>query len=124
MHQLPGTQLSDRQIHPLPLVPAALEQLFSKLDLQSTYNPLRICEGDKGKSAFITPTGHYEYQVMRYGLSNSPSVFQGYMNEVFQEYLHRFVIDDILIYSRNLAEHRHHVTQVLKKLREHQVGEV
>ncbi|KAL0195414.1 hypothetical protein M9458_008986 [Cirrhinus mrigala] len=43
------------------------------------------------------------------------------MNEVFREFLHRFVIvyfDDILIYSRNLAEHRQHVQQVLQKLRQ------
>ncbi|XDV51865.1 hypothetical protein PO909_020665 [Leuciscus waleckii] len=41
------------------------------------------------------------------------------MNEVFREFFHRFVIvyiDDILIYSRNLADHRHHVTQVLQKI--------
>ncbi len=59
---------------------------------------------------------------MPYGLSNSPSVFQEFMNEVFREFLHQFVIvyiDDILIYSRNLAEHRHHVTQVLEQLRRH-----
>ncbi|KAI2645614.1 Transposon Ty3-I Gag-Pol polyprotein [Labeo rohita] len=58
---------------------------------------------------------------MPYGLSISPSVFQTFMNEVFREFLHRFVIvyiDDILIYSRNMAEHRHHVQQVLHKLRE------
>ncbi|KAL0170711.1 hypothetical protein M9458_035307, partial [Cirrhinus mrigala] len=73
------------------------------------------------KMAFITPTGHYEYQVMPYGLTNLPSVFQGFMNEVFREFLHRFVIIyiDILIYFRNLAEHRRHVEQVLQKLREY-----
>ncbi len=111
---------------PLPLVPAALEELrgariFSKLDLRSAYNLVRIREGDEWKT-FITPSGHYEYRVMPYGLSNSPSVFQGFMNEVFREFLHQFVIvyiDDILIYSRNLAEHRHHVTQVLEQLRKH-----
>ncbi len=46
------------------------------------------------------------------------------MNKVFREFLHRFVIvyiDDILIYSRNLAKHRHHVTQVLEQLRKHQL---
>ncbi len=113
--------------YPLPLVPAALEELrgariFSKLDLRSAYNLVRIREGNEWKTGFITPSGHYEYQVMPYELSNSPSVFQGFMNEVFREFLHKFVIvyiDDILIYSRNLAEHRHHVTQVLEQLRKH-----
>ncbi len=113
--------------YPLSLVPAALEELrgariFLKLDLRFAYNLFRIREGDEWKTAFITPSGHYEYQVMPYGLSNSPSVFQGFMNEVFREFLHRFVIvyiDDILIYSRNLAEHRHHVMQVLQQLRKH-----
>ncbi|KAL0192316.1 hypothetical protein M9458_010612, partial [Cirrhinus mrigala] len=59
---------------------------------------------------------------MPYGLSISPSVFQTFMIEVFREFLHRFVvvyIDDILIYSRNQADHRQHVQQVLQKLREH-----
>ncbi|KAI2662247.1 Transposon Tf2-6 polyprotein [Labeo rohita] len=65
--------------YPLPLVPAALEELrgariFSKLDLRSAYNLIRIRRGDEWKTAFITPTGHYEYRVMPYGLSNSPII--------------------------------------------------
>nr|XP_055035543.1 C-type mannose receptor 2-like [Misgurnus anguillicaudatus] len=66
---------------------------------------------------------YYEYQVMPFGLSNSPAVFQGYMNKVFREYLNRFVviyIDDILIYSSSLAEHQHHIKLVLEKLRVNQ----
>ncbi|KAI2655942.1 Transposon Tf2-8 polyprotein [Labeo rohita] len=105
----------------------ALEELrgariFTKLDLRSAYNLIRIRKGDEWKTAFVTPTGHYEYQVMPYGLSISPSVFQTFMNEVFREFLHQFVVvyvDDILIYSRNQAEHRQHVQQVLQKLRQH-----
>ncbi|KAL0181316.1 hypothetical protein M9458_023722, partial [Cirrhinus mrigala] len=105
-----------QQPYLLPLAPAALEELcgarvFTKLDLRSAYNLVRI---RAGKTAFVTPTGHYEYRVMPYGLSISPSVFQTFMNVVFREFLHRFVvvyIDDILIYSRNLAEHRQHVQQ-------------
>ncbi len=46
--------------YPLPLVPAALEQLrgatiFTKLDLRSAYNLIRIREGDEWKTAFVTP---------------------------------------------------------------------
>ncbi len=112
--------------YPLPLVPAALEHLrgatvFSKLDLRSAYNLIRIREGDEWKTAFVTPTGHYEYRVMPYGLVNAPSIFQDFMHEVLWKYLHRFVlvyIDDILIYSRSMAKHRHHIAEVLKRLRE------
>ncbi|KAK3516722.1 hypothetical protein QTP70_022517 [Hemibagrus guttatus] len=98
--------------YPLPLVPVALEHLrgatvFTKLDLCSAYNLIRIREGDEWKTAFVTPTGHYEYLVMPYGLVNAPSVFRDFIHEVLREFLHKFVlvyIDDILIYSRSLAE--------------------
>ncbi len=97
--------------YPLPLIPAALENfsgatIFLKLDLRNAYNLIRIREGDEWKTAFVTPTGHYEYLVMLYGLVNAPSVFQDFMHKVLRENLHRFVlvyIDDILIYSRSMA---------------------
>ncbi|KAI2643052.1 Transposon Tf2-11 polyprotein [Labeo rohita] len=115
-----------QQPYPLPLVPAALKELhgaqvFTKRDLRSESNLIRIRAGDEWKTAFVTPTGHYEYRVMPYGLSISPSVFQTFMNEVFREFFHRFVIVYILIYSRNMAKHRHLVQQVLHKLREHRL---
>lgn len=58
--------------YPLPLVPAALEQLcgariFTKLDLWSAYMLIRIFEGDWWKIAFVTPSSHYEYLMMLYG---------------------------------------------------------
>ncbi|KAL0161210.1 hypothetical protein M9458_044935, partial [Cirrhinus mrigala] len=116
-HQLNSQNI--QQLYPLPLVPAALEELrgariFTKLDLQSAFNLIHIHAGDEWKTAFITSTGHYEYRVMPYSLSISPSDFQTFMNEVFREFLHCFVIvyiDDILIYSRNQADHRQHVQQ-------------
>ncbi|KAL0192230.1 hypothetical protein M9458_010526, partial [Cirrhinus mrigala] len=110
--------------YPLPLVPSALEQLrsakyFTKLDLRSAYNLIRIREGDEWKMAFSTTTGHYEYLVMPFRLSNSPSIFQAFINEVFRDMLHRYVIvyiDDILIYSENLESHITHVRSVLHRL--------
>ncbi|KAK3561704.1 hypothetical protein QTP86_012545 [Hemibagrus guttatus] len=54
--------------YPLPLVPAALEQLrgarmFTKLDLRSAYNLVQIRKGDEWKTVFHTTHGHYEYRV-------------------------------------------------------------
>ncbi len=90
--------------YPLSLVPTTLGELrgarlFSKLDLRSAYNLIRIQEDNEWKTAFITSRVHYEYWVMPYGLAYSLFIFQGFMNEVIQEFLHRFVtvyIDDIL----------------------------
>lgn len=71
------------------------------IKLHSAYNLIWIRRGDPS-----TPSGHYEYRVMLYGLANSPSIFQGFVNEVLWEYLHHFdiiYINNILIYSRNMA---------------------
>ncbi|KAK3556180.1 hypothetical protein QTP70_005583 [Hemibagrus guttatus] len=95
----------------LPLERLRGATIFTKLDLRSAYNLIRIREGDEWKTAFVTPTGHYEYLVMPYGLANAPSVFQDFMHTVLREFLHKCAlvyIDDILIYSRSLAEHRQH----------------
>ncbi|KAK3509746.1 hypothetical protein QTP70_008378 [Hemibagrus guttatus] len=110
--------------YPLPLVPAVLRgaTVFTKLDLRSAYNLIWIRKGDEWKTAFVTPTGHYEYRVMPYGLANAPSVFQDFMHEVLRDFLHKFVvvyIDDILIYSRSMADHQRHVAEVLHRLRDH-----
>ncbi len=115
--------------YPLPLVPAALEQLreatiYTKLDLRSAYNLIRIKEGDEWKTAFLTTRGHYEYQVMPYGLANAPAVFQSLFNEIFRDLLNKFVIayiDDILIYSKTESEHMDHVKTVLTRLLKNQL---
>ncbi|KAL0168429.1 hypothetical protein M9458_036651, partial [Cirrhinus mrigala] len=103
--------------YPLPLVPAALEQL-------PAYNLIRIREGDEWKTAFSTSTGHYEYCVMPFGLANSPSVFQSFINDVFRDMLDCCVIvyiDDILIFSDSFQNHILHVRAVLQCLVQYQL---
>ncbi|KAK3570829.1 hypothetical protein QTP86_027643 [Hemibagrus guttatus] len=56
----------------------ALNQITVKF---SAYNLIWIRAGDERKTAFVTPTGHYEYLVMPYGLANAPSVFQDFMHK-------------------------------------------
>ncbi|KAI2655924.1 Transposon Tf2-9 polyprotein [Labeo rohita] len=115
--------------YPLPLVPPALEQLrsarwYTKLDLRSAYNLIRIRAGDEWKTAFSTTSGHYEYRVMPFGLANSPSYFQAFVNDVFRDMLGRWVIvyiDDILIFSNSYAEHVQHVRAVLQRLIQHKL---
>lgn len=110
--------------YPLPLMSTAFERLqgaswFTKLDLRSAYNLVRIRAGDEWKTAFNTPNGHYEYLVMPFGLTNAPAVFQALINHVLQDFLDLFVhvyLDDILIFSASEGEHIQHVRLVLQRL--------
>ncbi len=115
--------------HPLPLMSSAFELLqgatiFTKLDLRNAYHLVRIRKGDEWKTAFNTPTGHFEYLVMPFGLSNSPAVFQTLVNDVLRDVVNRFVfvyLDDILIFSQNERDHIQHVRLVLQRLLENRL---
>src|SRR5882724_8011042 len=54
------------------------------------------------------------------GLTNAPAAFQIFMNEIFVDMINVRVIiylDDILIYSDNISEHKLHIWEVLCRLR-------
>uniref|UniRef100_A0A3Q3APQ7 Gypsy retrotransposon integrase-like protein 1 n=1 Tax=Kryptolebias marmoratus TaxID=37003 RepID=A0A3Q3APQ7_KRYMA len=110
--------------YPLPLMSSAFDliqgaKFFIKLDLRNVYHLIRIREGDEWKTAFNTPSGHYEYLVMPFGLTNAPAVFQSLVNDLLCDMINQFVfvyLDDILIFSRDLVSHRDHVRRVLLRL--------
>lgn len=67
-------------------------------------------------TAFNTPTGHYEYLVMPFGLTKAPAVFQRLVNEVLRDMVGHFFffyLDDIIIYSQDLESHKKDVRAVL-----------
>ena len=84
---------------------------------------MRIREGDEWKTAFQTRYGHFEYQVMPFGLFNAPASFQGYVNKILAEKLDVFVIvylNDILIYTEDAGQgHVEAVQWVFGELRKH-----
>ncbi|GKA12522.1 putative reverse transcriptase domain-containing protein [Tanacetum coccineum] len=105
---------------------------YLKNDLRSGYSPVEGLGLPRRKTfpkktimtAFRTRYGHYEFQVMSFGLTNAPAMFMDLMNRVCKPYLDKFVIvfiDDILIYSKSKKEHEEHLRQILKLLKKEEL---
>ena len=72
-------------------------------------------------TTFVTFFNVYKYRVMLFELINKSASFQHYINDVLFDCLHKFCqtyLNDILIYSKILKEHKTHVKEVLNKLHE------
>nr|GEX38839.1 hypothetical protein [Tanacetum cinerariifolium] len=95
---------------------------LNKLTVKNRYPLSRI--DDLFDQLQGTRYGHYESQVMSFGLTNASMVFMDLMNRVCKPYLDRFMIvfiDDILIYSKNRKEHEGHLKFILKLLKEEEL---
>nr|GEX36912.1 retrotransposon protein, putative, Ty3-gypsy subclass [Tanacetum cinerariifolium] len=120
-----SNKLTIKNRYPLPRIDDLFDQLqglsvYSKIELRSGYHQVRVRDEDIPKTSFRTRYGHYEIQVIPFGLTNAPSVFMDLMNRMCKSYLDKFVIvfiDDILIYSYNKEEHTNHLRIILELLR-------
>ena len=100
-------------------------KIFTKLDLKSEYNLIRIEEANEWKTAFGTCSGLFEYKVMPFGLASAPATFQNMMNEIFRDMIYLGIViylDNILISSENEQDHVALVKRVLEYLQEHQLA--
>ena len=90
----------------------ARSQVFSRIDLRSSYHQLKVRTEDIPKIAFRTRYGHYEFLVMLFESTNTPAAFMELMNRVFHDYLDKFIIvfiDDILVYLKTQEDHETHL---------------
>lgn len=120
--------LTIKNWYPLPLIGKFLDRLgcakqFTQLDLTNIYYWMRIQEGDNQKTMFRIEYSHFKYQVMLFGLSNTPASFQGYINKILAKKLDIFIIiylDNILVYTKNPDQpHVTAIRQVLEQLWKH-----
>ena len=75
---------------------------FSTSDLASGYWQVELHPKDKEKTAFVSPFGFYQFQVMPFGLCNAPATFQWLMERVLagSQWLSCLVyLDDIIVHS-------------------------
>ncbi|CAG2214079.1 Retrovirus-related Pol polyprotein from transposon 17.6,Transposon Ty3-I Gag-Pol polyprotein,Transposon Ty3-G Gag-Pol polyprotein,Retrovirus-related Pol polyprotein from transposon 297 [Mytilus edulis] len=111
--------------YPLPVIDDILTLLgaakfYSLIDLRAGFWQIKMAEEDKSKTAFVCHKGLFEFNVMPFGLQNSPAVFSQLMEIVLQDLNFAIsYIDDILIFSETLEEHFNHIQQVFDRLRQH-----
>ena len=74
------------------------------------------------KTPFVTHEGLHEFHVMPVRLTNAPAAFQWLMQQVLMglnpengNLLVSVYIDDVLIFSKSLEEHLHHLGLVMKQ---------
>jgi transposase InsO family protein len=111
-----------RQHFPLPLIEDILDRLseakvFTTLDLKNGFFHVEVAEQSRKYTAFVTPTGQYEFTKVPFGLCNSPSVFQRFISYIFRELVKKGTmftyLDDIIIISQNETEAVHRLREVL-----------
>nr|GFC57729.1 putative reverse transcriptase domain-containing protein [Tanacetum cinerariifolium] len=113
-----------KNVYPLPRIDYLFDQIqgarwFSKIDLHSGYNQLKVQEEYIPMRAFRTHCGHFEFILMPFGLANTPAIFMDLMNRVCRPMLDKSVIvfiDDILVYSKSKKENEIHLREILETL--------
>jgi len=110
--------------YPLPYIEDLLDklhgaQVFTKLDLASRYHQVRMHSDDCHKTAFIAADGFYEYKVIPFGVANAPAAFMRMMHKILHPHRRNAIVylNDMIIFSRTLAEHKAHVEGVRQVLR-------
>lgn len=111
--------------YPIPRVDDLLSclqgaQYFADLDMNSGYWQLAMGEG-KEKTAFVTHTGLYEFNVLPFGLKISQAVFQRALDKVLAGMKYRNVIvyvDNILVFGATFQEFLGALKEVLTRFRD------
>lgn len=114
-------------VHPLPLISDILAdcakgQFWAKIDMTNSFFQTRVHPDDVPFTAVNTPFGLYEWTVMPQGCRNAPATHQRRMFAALRDHIGTIChvyLDDIVIWSQSLEEHRRNVATVLEALREH-----
>jgi transposase InsO family protein len=112
-----------KDAYPLPRIDDTLDSLggnsyFSTLDLTSGYWQVGLTADAADKTAFNTPGGLYQFNVLPFGLTNAPGTFQRAMEYCLSglQWEQCLVyLDDVIVFSRTFTEHLDHLQNVFDR---------
>ncbi|UYV79989.1 K02A2.6-like [Cordylochernes scorpioides] len=119
-------KITKKDVYPLPRIDDALDTLsgsryFSTMDMRSGYWQIEVDDKDREKTAFITPDGLYEFNVMPFGLCNAPATFERMIDNVLRGLkwdMCLCYLDDIVVYGSTFKEHLTRLYKVLRCIKQ------
>ena len=117
-------KLAKKDTYPILLITEILAQLsharvFTKIDIQQAFHKLCMTAESEDLTPMIMWFRAYKWRVLPFELTKRPALWQCFINNILWEYLNQFCtayLDNILIYSQNIGEHKEHVCSILVKL--------
>uniref|UniRef100_A0A2N9HIE5 Uncharacterized protein n=1 Tax=Fagus sylvatica TaxID=28930 RepID=A0A2N9HIE5_FAGSY len=120
---------SPKDNFPLPHIDTLVDNtaknaVFSFMDGFSGYNQIKMAEGDKSKTAFVTHWGTFVYDVMPFGLKNAGATYQRAMVTLFHDMIHHEIevyVDDMIAKSRTAQDHLTDLRKLFQRLKKYQL---
>lgn len=109
--------------YPLPNIEEQLDRLaetriFSTIDLRNGFFHVDVDVHSRKYTAFVTNQGQYWFLKVPFGLCNSPSVFQRFINHIFRPLVNDGILliylDDLIIIAPNVEEGINRLQRVLQ----------
>jgi hypothetical protein len=113
--------------HPLPRIDDLMDRtrgskIFTVLDMSSAYWQVPLAREDRPKTAFSTGSGHYEFNVMPFGLCNAPATQQESMRRILQGIEKvEVLLDDVIVHEKEEHEKLQILRKVFQRFRENNV---
>ena len=115
--------------YPLPKISECIDALagcdyFSCLDMANGYYQLKMDEGDRDKTAFVTKYGMFLFNRMPFGLCNAPATFSRALALVLRGLSWDCVVsflDDLVILGRGFEDHLRNMEKVFERFQRFQL---
>ena len=109
---------------PIPRIADCIDQIgnakfVSTFDMLKGYWQVPLTRRAREISAFVTPSGLYQYKVMPFGMKNAPATFQRMVNKLVRDIDGcEGYIDDVVIFSDNWSDHIRQIKRFFQIMRE------
>ena len=90
--------------------------VFSILDAKSAFWHIKLDEQSSYYTTFNSVFGRYRYLRMPYGISSGSEVYQQAIESLMEGTPCKVIVDDILVYGTNMADHDANLKIVLRRL--------